>query len=297
MRMLAIASLAVIAATSAQAAPAAGAGGLAAHRAVYDLSLKDASERSGISGMVGRMVYEFAGSACEGYTVSFRFVTEISTGEDSRLTDQQTTTFEDIRKGTFRFVTRSFVDQKLDHEVRGSAEVKENGLALALEQPDKLSLEIAPARFPTEHMIELIGKAREGERFYESRIYDGSDEGDKAMITTTILGPRNPTRRPGGQASLPTTPTGPSRCPISRKPQKATACRSIPLPSSSMRTALPAISPWITATSCSRASLPSSTCSSRNLASSSNVSRFSADDGRPRPCGLSLRANRLTKPG
>jgi hypothetical protein len=56
MRMLAIASLAVIAATSAQAAPPVGGSGLAAHRAVYDLSLKDASERSGISGMVGRMV-------------------------------------------------------------------------------------------------------------------------------------------------------------------------------------------------------------------------------------------------
>ena len=41
-------------------------------RAVYDLELKDASERSGISGMYGRMVYEFNGSACEGYTVSFR---------------------------------------------------------------------------------------------------------------------------------------------------------------------------------------------------------------------------------
>ncbi len=47
MRMLAIASLAVIAATSAHAAPPVGGGGLAAHRAVYDLSLKDASERSG----------------------------------------------------------------------------------------------------------------------------------------------------------------------------------------------------------------------------------------------------------
>jgi len=192
MRMLAIASLALVAATSAQAAPAAGAGGLAAHRAVYDLSLKDASERSGISGMIGRMVYEFNGSACEGYTVSFRFVTEIASGEDSRLTDQQTTTFEDVRKGTFRFVTRSYVDQKLDHEVRGSAEVKGDGLELDLEQPDKLALAIAPARFPTEHMIELINKARDGERFYESRIYDGSDEGDKAMITTTILGDKQP---------------------------------------------------------------------------------------------------------
>jgi hypothetical protein len=192
MRMLAIASLALWATTTVQAAPAAGAGGLAAHRAVYDLSLKDASERSGISGMVGRMVYEFNGSPCEGYTVSFRFVTEIATGDDSRLTDQQTTTFEDVRKGTFSFVTRSYVDQKLDHEVRGSAEVKGDGLAVDLDQPDKVALDIAMAHFPTEHMIELIDKAREGERFYESRIYDGSDEGDKAMITTTILGDKQP---------------------------------------------------------------------------------------------------------
>ena len=196
MRMFVIASLTAVAVASiaSPALAAAGAVGraggeaLAAHRAVYDLTLKDASERSGISGMVGRMVYEFAGSACEGYTVSFRFVTEISTGDDSRVTDQQTTTFEDIRNQTFRFVTRSFVNQQLDHEIRGSAEAEGDVLAVKIEQPDELAVDIAPAHFPTEHMIEMIDKARDGERFYESRIYDGSDEGDQAMITTTILG-------------------------------------------------------------------------------------------------------------
>ena len=76
---------------------AADASTLVPHRAVYDLELKDASERSGISGMYGRMVYEFNGSACEGYTVSFRFVTQVDTGEEVRLTDQQTTTYEDMR--------------------------------------------------------------------------------------------------------------------------------------------------------------------------------------------------------
>ncbi len=45
------------------------------HRAVYDLSLDNASDRSDITGITGRMVYEFNGSACEGYTVKFRFVT------------------------------------------------------------------------------------------------------------------------------------------------------------------------------------------------------------------------------
>ena len=56
--------------SSAFATPATG---LAPHRAVYDLKLKDATERSGIAGMYGRMVYEFNGSPCDGYTVSFRF--------------------------------------------------------------------------------------------------------------------------------------------------------------------------------------------------------------------------------
>ena len=42
------------------------------HRAVYDLVLARASERSGITGIDGRMVYELRGSACEGYAVRFR---------------------------------------------------------------------------------------------------------------------------------------------------------------------------------------------------------------------------------
>ena len=85
-----------------------GAAGLLPHRAVYDLRLKDASDRSGIEGMSGRMVYEFTGSACTGFTTNFRFVTRINSGEESRLTDQQTTTFEDTETQQFRFETKSF---------------------------------------------------------------------------------------------------------------------------------------------------------------------------------------------
>lgn len=188
MRMYGVAMAVAMAAAPMVPDAQAGSSVLAAHRAVYDLSLKAASERSGISGMSGRMVYEFNGSACEGYTVSFRFVTEITTMDDSRITDQQTTTFEDVRNRTFRFVTRSFVNQQLDREIRGSARAEGEGLAVTLEQPESLSLDIAEARFPTEHMEEMIDRAEDGERFYQSRIYDGSDDGDKAMITTTIVG-------------------------------------------------------------------------------------------------------------
>ena len=57
---------------------------LAPHRAVYDLALDKASDRSGITGITGRMVYEFNGSACDGYTVTFRFVTRIDTGDTTQ---------------------------------------------------------------------------------------------------------------------------------------------------------------------------------------------------------------------
>jgi hypothetical protein len=167
---------------------AASANVLVPHRAVYDLELKDASERSGISGMYGRMVYEFNGSACEGYTVSFRFVTKVDTGEEVRLTDQQTTTYEDLKNGNFRFLTRSFTDEKLDKEVRGSAHEEAEGVKVDLTSPDRREVDLAQSLFPTEHMLEVIDHAKKGERMFESRIFDGSDSGDKTLITTTMVG-------------------------------------------------------------------------------------------------------------
>ncbi|PTM95098.1 cell envelope integrity EipB family protein [Mycoplana dimorpha] len=164
--------------------------GLAPHRAVYDLQLKDASERSGIAGMYGRMVYEFNGNPCDGYTVSFRFVTQVNTGEETRVTDQQTTTYEDLRNKSFRFLTRSFTDDKLDKEVRGSARDDKKGVNVELTSPDPKAVELAESIFPTEHMLEVIDRARKGERFFEARIFDGSDSGDKTLMTTTVLGNR-----------------------------------------------------------------------------------------------------------
>lgn len=182
-----------LAAMTALGAGAVNASVLAPHRAVYDLELKDASDRSGISSMYGRMVYEFNGSACEGYTVSFRFMTQVDTGEEVRLTDQQTTTYEDMRNGSFRFLTRSFTDEKLDKEVRGSAHEDKTGVKVELTAPDKREVALAESRFPTEHMLEVIDRAKKGDAFFESRIFDGSDTGDKTLITSTFVGkPRKP---------------------------------------------------------------------------------------------------------
>jgi hypothetical protein len=158
------------------------------HRAVYDLKLDNASDRSGITGISGRMVYEIRGSACDGYTVRFRYVTQSDTQEASQITDQQTTTFEDAEGKNFSFVTKSYIDQNLDHELRGNAVRNGTNVKVEIEKPEPKSVELEATQFPTQHLLELIRKANDGENFYETSIFDGSEDADKAMTTTVIVG-------------------------------------------------------------------------------------------------------------
>ncbi|PZO79440.1 MAG: DUF1849 domain-containing protein [Mesorhizobium amorphae] len=161
---------------------------LAPHRAVYDLALDEATESSGITGLKGRMVYEFTGGPCEGYSTSFRFVTQIDTNDASRLTDQQTTTFEDASGKRFDFDTKSFIDQALDKEVAGTAKSEADKLDVEIRKPENQTIDLARTNFPTQHMIDLLNRAAKGENFYETTLFDGSDNGDKVMSTTVVMG-------------------------------------------------------------------------------------------------------------
>jgi len=170
------------------AAHAAGPSGLVAHRAIYDLELKDATDRSGIAGMYGRMVYEFTGSDCTGFTTNFRFVTQIDTGDSNRMSDQQTTTFEDLTKHIFKFETKSFTDDALDKDVSGAAADDSKGIKVDLTQPSAKQIDLAESRFPTEHMLDIIQNAKLGKSFFEAHVFDGSDDGDRSLLATTVVG-------------------------------------------------------------------------------------------------------------
>jgi hypothetical protein len=68
---------------------------LAAHRAVYELKLANTRGKSAVSAR-GRILYDFSGSACEGYKLEFRQVSELDNGEGkTTLSDLRSTTWED----------------------------------------------------------------------------------------------------------------------------------------------------------------------------------------------------------
>ena len=61
---------------------------LVPHRAIYEMSLNDARTASGITGIDGRMVFEFTGSECDGYSLNMRMVTQMTDSQgQTNLTD------------------------------------------------------------------------------------------------------------------------------------------------------------------------------------------------------------------
>ena len=191
--------------TLSTAAPAVAAGFeiLVPHRAVYDVELDQAEQRSGIKAMNGRIVYEITGNECEGISVRFRFVTNISTGSDSFTTDQQTTTHESADGREFSFITKSFVNDVADQVIRGDALQQPGAIEVRLKSPTERDFKLGPGLFVTTHLIEVIEKARQGATFLTHDIFDGSGDADKLLSSSTAIGSSREADGPfGGEGTL-----------------------------------------------------------------------------------------------
>jgi len=174
------------------------------HRAVYDLTLKSAEGGSGISSLAGKMVFEVQGSVCEGYTVEFRLITEITASNGAaRLTDVRTSSFEAGDAADFQFMTQTFLDQKLAQESRGAATRKQGALQVALKKPSEKQVTFDQRiMFPSQHFFEIIRMAQAGETFLSVDVYDGSEEGDTFFETATVIGKAREIESPKGQPEI-----------------------------------------------------------------------------------------------
>jgi hypothetical protein len=171
-------------------APAQGATVLAPHRAVYDLTLTRTRGKRPIQSVRGRILYDFTGSACEGYALQFRQVSEIDSGEGKvALSDLQATTWEDGAAKTFRFNSQNTVNDRVVDSVNGNAERNTSEVEVKLTKPDPKTVDLAAKIvFPTEHMRRIIDAAKEGKTLLELPVYDGSENGEKTYSTLTVIG-------------------------------------------------------------------------------------------------------------
>ncbi|MEM6464868.1 MAG: cell envelope integrity EipB family protein [Pseudomonadota bacterium] len=182
---LALISLAISVASIAHAASLKG---LLPHRAVYDISLDKSSDRSGITGIKGRMVYEFAGSACEGFATRYRLFTRVSTPRKGFTSDQRTTSFESADGKNLSFVNRSYLNGQLEQDVKGHAERGSGAIQVEISIPQEEAIELDDALFMSEHYAGIIEAAKAGETIHQALLFDGSGDGDEVLETTAIIG-------------------------------------------------------------------------------------------------------------
>jgi hypothetical protein len=157
------------------------------HRAVYDIKLQDASKRSGIKGMNGRMVYEVTGNECEGISLKYRFLTKVTTARDEYLSDQHTSSFESADGKEFTFLSKSFLNEQLEETTKGRAVQTDEGISVTLTKPAAQKFKFADARFLSSYLARLITLAKDGEHFMRDDIYDGSDGGDETISTSSVI--------------------------------------------------------------------------------------------------------------
>lgn len=174
------------AAGRAQAAPSVA---FLAHQAVYDLSLKTSRGNASVSNARGRILYNFAGSACEGYTTEFRQVSQLDTGESkTTLSDLRSTSWEDGEGKSYRFKIETRMNDTDTTSIDGMAERDGKTIKVKLKKPKAKTFTIEGAVFPTEQVRLIIEAAREGKSLLELVVYDGSDDGEKVYNTLTVIG-------------------------------------------------------------------------------------------------------------
>ena len=185
-------SLGVLAVSVLASAPAwaAASAPFLSHQALYELSLVKSRGSSPINSARGRILYNFTGSACEGYTSEFRQVSELDVGEGKvTLSDLRSTSWEDGAGKTYRFKIETRTNDADANPVDGIAERSGDHITVKLKQPAVKTFTLDGATvFPTEQIQRIIAAAKEGKSLLELTVYDGSDNGEKVYNTLSVIG-------------------------------------------------------------------------------------------------------------
>jgi hypothetical protein len=209
MRMRAgVAAAAVLAAGLAGmgAAPAAE---LAAHRAVYRMTLAAASPNSGVVGAQGSMFVHFA-DACDGWATDNRIVLDIAYGESEAVESVWSIAAWESKDGLhYRFRSRQVRDGETEENLAGEARLSRRGGGNATfagtDTTPETRIELPSGTlFPTAHLAALLAAAERGERRFVRAVFDGTSLDNPFEISALLSDvPDSQARPPKATEDLP----------------------------------------------------------------------------------------------
>ncbi len=161
------------------------------HRALYDMSLVSASQRSGIVEVTGVLSFKW-GETCDGWIVEQRYkLSLLSAGGPETEIRTNDVSWESKDGLSYRFNLRNQRNGVTSEEFRGAAELAAKGKpgSARYSKPDGRQ-EALPAGtvFPTEHTEILIERALAGERLFARTVFDGTTDFGPMLINAFIGG-------------------------------------------------------------------------------------------------------------
>ncbi len=172
-------------------ASASSAAGLSGHKAIYTIDLKSARSSSGVVGVSGGTVYEFA-DACNGWIVENKSYMVFNYAEGPRVeTSWAFSAWESKDAKTFRFTVRHSRNGTIVDNIEGriSRAAKGEGGVARITRPEESEIPFPEGtQFPTEHMLTLLNAAKAGQNVVRKVLFDGAGLDNPFDVNAVIGG-------------------------------------------------------------------------------------------------------------
>lgn len=145
------------------------------HRAIYELRLDRASDRSHVLDVGGEMAVSWE-SYCDGWAIeqTYRLAFAYADGSNGELISNFAS-WEARSGGAFSFTGRTTLNGVTEEEVRGVAELEPQGGIAHYRLPAETEQQLpAGTYFPSGHTLALLDRARQGETAFSAMLFDGS---------------------------------------------------------------------------------------------------------------------------
>ncbi len=165
---------------------------LSEQKAVYDLELQEATHRSGLVSVRGRIALSMSGGGCAGWTNETRMVNDyFFRRRGHRMIDSRNTSWEASDGMAYRFASSRFVNGVKTRESRLSAR-REGGpqgpVKVTFSKPVERTTTLpAGTLFPTQATRRIIATAMSGGKALRFHVYEGFENG-RARLASVIIG-------------------------------------------------------------------------------------------------------------
>lgn len=151
--------------------------GFIPHKALYEIKLSSKKSGAQILNIHGQMLYEWT-SNCEAWNSAHKFnlVYEYADSPPMQLSSDYSL-YESFDGASLDYYSQRKSDGAVVEELRGTANMDVEGGEAVNRVPDALSFDLPQGTlFPMKHSLDVLQQMRNGKKFYNAVIFDGSDQ-------------------------------------------------------------------------------------------------------------------------